>query len=49
LILNPARPTSIDIGAEQIGRRAVTRLLKRISEPGDWPVTIQVTPKLILP
>jgi LacI family transcriptional regulator len=46
--LNP-RPASIDIGAEQIGRRAVTRLLKRIAEPGDWPVTIQVTPKLVLP
>lgn len=46
--LNP-RPASIDIGAEQIGRRAVTRLLKRIAEPGDWPVTIQITPKLVLP
>jgi DNA-binding LacI/PurR family transcriptional regulator len=46
--LNP-RPATIDIGSEQIGKRAVTRLLKRIAEPDEWPLTIQVTPKLILP
>jgi LacI family transcriptional regulator len=43
------RPASIEVGAEQIGKRAVGRLLKRIAEPKGAPLTIQVMPRLVLP
>jgi LacI family transcriptional regulator len=46
--LNP-RPTSIDIRPEDIGRRAVRRLLMRLENADEPPSRIQVAPKLVLP
>jgi LacI family transcriptional regulator len=43
--LNP-RPASIDIGAVEIGRRAVRRLLIRLQHPEESPVRVLVPPKL---
>lgn len=43
--LNP-RPASIDIGAVEIGRRAVRRLLIRLQHPDESPVRVLVPPKL---
>ena len=43
------RPASIDIGAEEIGYRAVNRLLNRIERPNGPPLIIQVTPRLQMP
>ena len=43
------RPASIDIGAEQIGIRAVNRLMNRIQHPNDPPLIIQVAARLIPP
>lgn len=43
------RPASIDIGAEEIGFRAVGRLLNRIDRPNGPPLVIQVMPRLQLP
>jgi DNA-binding LacI/PurR family transcriptional regulator len=40
------RPASIDIGADEIGFRAVVRLLARIKRPQDRTVSILVAPKL---
>jgi DNA-binding LacI/PurR family transcriptional regulator len=40
------RPASIDIGAVEIGRRAVRRLLIRLQHPDESPVRILVPPKL---
>jgi DNA-binding LacI/PurR family transcriptional regulator len=40
------RPVSIDIGAVEIGRRAVRRLLIRLQHPDESPVRILVPPKL---
>jgi len=44
-MLNP-RPTSIDIGGEQIGRLAVRQLVQRLQRPNDPIVQIQVAPKI---
>jgi LacI family transcriptional regulator len=43
--LNP-RPASIDIGAVEIGRRAVRRLLIRMQHPEESPVRVLVPPSL---
>ncbi len=43
------RPASIEIGAEEVGYRCVSRLLNRIERPEGPPLIIQVTPRLILP
>jgi DNA-binding LacI/PurR family transcriptional regulator len=43
--LNP-RPASIDIGAVEIGRRAVRRLLIRLQHPEESPVRVLVPPNL---
>jgi len=43
--LNP-RPASIDIGAVEIGRRAVRRLLIRMLHPEESPVRVLVPPSL---
>ena len=43
------RPASIDIGPEEIGFRAVGRLLNRIDRPNGPPLVIQVAPRLIVP
>ncbi len=43
------RPTTIDINAEQIGRRAVLQLIKRLAQPDEPPLTMQLPPKLITP
>lgn len=40
------RPASIDPGAEEIGFRAVVRLLARIQRPNDPLITIHVAPRL---
>ena len=40
------RPASIDIGAVEIGRRAVRRLLIRLQHPEESPVRVLVPPKL---
>jgi LacI family transcriptional regulator len=43
------RPASIDIGADQVGYRAVLRLLARMEHPNDPPLVINVAPRLVLP
>jgi LacI family transcriptional regulator len=43
------RPASIDIGAEEIGFRAVVRLRSRIQRATGPSLLIQVAPKLVLP
>jgi DNA-binding LacI/PurR family transcriptional regulator len=43
------RPASIDIGAAQVGRRAVLRLMARLDRPHDPPVSIHVSPRLVMP
>lgn len=47
-LLNP-RPTTIDLGTDQIGRWAVTRLVNRIARPADPPVRMLTAPTLVLP
>lgn len=46
--LNP-RPASIDIRPEDIGRRAVRRLLMRLENVDEPAARIQVAPRLVLP
>jgi len=47
--LNP-RPPSIDIGAEEVGLRAVRRLIVRMMKPQDkGPIVIRVSPRLVVP
>jgi LacI family transcriptional regulator len=46
--LNP-RPASIDIRPEDIGRRAVRRLLMRLENADEPAARIQVAPRLVLP
>jgi LacI family transcriptional regulator len=41
------RPASIDVGAEEIGFRAVIRLQSRLQRPDDPPLLIQVAPRLV--
>jgi LacI family transcriptional regulator len=43
------RPATIDIGAEQIGFRAVIRLQARLERPEEVPLSIHIAPKLIVP
>ena len=40
------RPMSIDVGAEDVGAKAVARLLVRLERPNDPPVSVQVLPRL---
>jgi DNA-binding LacI/PurR family transcriptional regulator len=40
------RPASIDIGADDLGRRAVTRLLNRIAHPNEPPLRMLVAPSV---
>jgi DNA-binding LacI/PurR family transcriptional regulator len=40
------RPASIDLDTDEIGRRAVEQLLKRMSNRQSPPVSIQVVPRL---
>jgi len=41
------RPASIDTGAEEIGWRAVHRLMSRMENPAEPPVLINVAPRLV--
>jgi DNA-binding LacI/PurR family transcriptional regulator len=41
------RPASIDPGAEQIGFRAVTRLVSRLQRADEPPILILVAPRLM--
>jgi LacI family transcriptional regulator len=41
------RPASIDTGAEQVGFRAVIRLMSRIRRPDEPTVVVQVSPRLV--
>lgn len=43
------RPASIDPGSEQIGYRAVIRLVARIQHSTEPPLTILTSPRLVLP
>lgn len=43
------RPMSIDLRADEIGFRAVIRLISRLQRPSDPPLVIQVTPRLASP
>jgi LacI family transcriptional regulator len=43
------RPATIDPGAEEVGWRAVHRLVSRIEHPDEPPVLIQVAPRLVEP
>jgi LacI family transcriptional regulator len=47
-MLSP-RPASIDLGTDEIGRWAVTRLVNRIARPSQPPIRMLVAPKLVLP
>jgi DNA-binding LacI/PurR family transcriptional regulator len=47
-MLSP-RPATIDLGTDQIGRWAVTRLINRIARPADPPVRMLTAPTLVLP
>jgi LacI family transcriptional regulator len=47
-LLSP-RPPSIDIGADEMARYAVERMLARIARPNDPTARILVTPRLVLP
>jgi LacI family transcriptional regulator len=41
------RPATIDIGAEEVGWRAVRRLMSRMNNPVEPPVLINVAPRLV--
>jgi DNA-binding LacI/PurR family transcriptional regulator len=41
------RPATTDLGTEEIGMRAVRRLLLRIENRTEPPVVIQATPRLV--
>jgi len=47
-MLSP-RPATIDLGTEQIGRWAVTRLVNRVARPSEPPVRMLIAPKLVIP
>jgi DNA-binding LacI/PurR family transcriptional regulator len=47
-MLSP-RPATIDLGTDQIGRWAVTRLVNRIARPSEPPIRMLIAPKLVLP
>jgi DNA-binding LacI/PurR family transcriptional regulator len=41
------RPESIDLNGNDIGYRAVVRLVSRLQNPNDGPLSIQIPPRLI--
>lgn len=41
------RPATIDIGAEEVGYRAMTRLVNRMRHPEESPLIIRVTSRLV--
>jgi DNA-binding LacI/PurR family transcriptional regulator len=43
------RPATIDLGTDQIGRWAVTRLVNRIARPSEPPIRMLVAPRLVVP
>jgi DNA-binding LacI/PurR family transcriptional regulator len=45
-MLSP-RPATIDLGTDQIGRWAVTRLVNRIARPSEPPIRMLIAPKLV--
>jgi LacI family transcriptional regulator len=47
-MLSP-RPATIDLGTDQIGRWAVTRLVNRIARPSEPPIRMLIAPKLAVP
>jgi LacI family transcriptional regulator len=47
-MLNP-RPATIDLGTDEIGRWAVTRLVNRIARPSEKPIRMLIAPKLVEP
>ena len=47
-MLSP-RPATIDLGTDQIGRWAVTRLVNRIARPTEPPIRMLIEPKLVVP
>jgi DNA-binding LacI/PurR family transcriptional regulator len=47
-MLSP-RPATIDLGTDEIGRWAVTRLVNRIARPSDPPIRMLTAPRLVLP
>jgi DNA-binding LacI/PurR family transcriptional regulator len=47
-MLSP-RPATIDLGTDQIGRWAVTRLVNRIVRPSEPPIRMLIAPKLVEP
>jgi DNA-binding LacI/PurR family transcriptional regulator len=47
-MLNP-RPATIDLGTDEIGRWAVTRLVNRIARPSVPPIRMLIAPTLIEP
>jgi LacI family transcriptional regulator len=47
-MLSP-RPATIDLGTEEIGRWAVTRLVNRITRPSEPPIRMLTAPKLVVP
>src|SRR5439155_33424 len=46
-MLSP-RPATIDLGTDQIGRWAVTRLVNRIARPSEPPIRMLIAPKLVV-
>ena len=47
-MLSP-RPATIDLGTDEIGRWAVTRLVNRIARPSEPPIRMLIAPKLVVP
>jgi LacI family transcriptional regulator len=47
-LLSP-QPATIDVGAAELGRWAIQRLVNRVARPSEPPVQFLVAPKLILP
>jgi LacI family transcriptional regulator len=43
------RPATIDLGTEEIGRWAVTRLVNRIARPSEPAIRMLTAPRLVLP
>jgi DNA-binding LacI/PurR family transcriptional regulator len=47
-MLSP-RPATIDVGTDQIGRWALTRLVNRIARPAEPAIRMLIAPKLVPP
>jgi LacI family transcriptional regulator len=47
-MLSP-RPATIDLGTDQIGRWALTRLVNRIARPAEPPIRMLIAPTLVVP